>query len=251
MEFSAAPSLQNRKKADLLVLPFWRTDKGVAAGADFGKLEGELHLPLELEDFKGKEGEALFLYPPGIAEKRVALLGLGKRNEITLEKLRRAYSSIVKECLCRKIDSLNVCFPELEGIREEAAVYAIAEGMLLSNYAFEKLKGDSFKDEKTSLLKSVSLIGASHEALKGAKKAVSICEAVYFARDLVNGNADDITPQALADTAKSLSRKFKSVKAQVFDKKRIVKEKMGLLLAVNKASALDPAFIILEYKGNP
>ena len=42
MEFSAAPSLQNRKKAGVLVLPFWKTDKGVAKGADFGKFEGEI-----------------------------------------------------------------------------------------------------------------------------------------------------------------------------------------------------------------
>jgi leucyl aminopeptidase len=41
------------------------------------------------------------------------------------------------------------------------------------------------------------------------------------------------------------------VKATVFDKKRIQKEKMGLLLAVNQGSSIDPAFIILEYKGNP
>ena len=34
-------------------------------------------------------------------------------------------------------------------------------------------------------------------------------------------------------------------------KKEIEKEKMGLLLAVNSGSHLDPAFIILEYRGNP
>lgn len=251
MEFTAIPSLQKRKKADLLVLPFWKADKGVARGADFGKIENEVHLPLDLQDFKGKEGEILFLYPPGIEEKRVALLGLGKEGEVTPESLRRSFSSLAKECLCRKLHSLNVCMPVIKRLNAENGIYALAEGLLLSNYVFDQLKGDSLKEEKTSLIKDICLIGATKAALEGLKKAVPICEAVHFARDLINGNADVITPQALVEEAQALSRKFKNVKLQVFDKKRIVKEKMGLLLAVNKGSALDPAFIILEYKGDP
>jgi leucyl aminopeptidase len=37
----------------------------------------------------------------------------------------------------------------------------------------------------------------------------------------------------------------------MFDKKRIEKEGMGLLLAVNQGSPREPVFIILEYKGDP
>ena len=58
-------------------------------------------------------------------------------------------------------------------------------------------------------------------------------------RDLVNGNADDVTPEKLAQVAQSLSPK---IKVTVFDKKRIEKEEMGLLLAVARSSFNEPKF---------
>jgi leucyl aminopeptidase len=251
MDFSTVPSLDKRKKADLLVLPFWKGNKGVEEAVPLDGLAPEIKLPVDLHDFKGKEGEVLFLYPSGFQEKRIALLGLGASKNMTVERLRRAYSSLIKECLCRKILTLNLSIPEVDGLEKSLVVLGIAEGMLLTNYVFENLKGDSIKEEQTSLIKSVCLAGASAQALKGVHKAASICEAVYFARDLINGNADDVTPQALVENARSLAKRHKNIKTTIFDKKRIVKEKMGLLLAVNRGSVLDPAFIILEYKGDP
>lgn len=70
-------------------------------------------------------------------------------------------------------------------------------------------------------------------------------------RDLVNGNADDITPQYLGAVARGLEKTCKHVKTTVLNKKQIEKEKMGLLLAVNRGSFREPAFIIVVYKGNP
>jgi leucyl aminopeptidase len=40
------------------------------------------------------------------------------------------------------------------------------------------------------------------------------------------------------------------LKTEVLDKKRLIEEKMGLLLAVNRASSLDPFLIQTTYKGN-
>ena len=70
-----------------------------------------------------------------------------------------------------------------------------------------------------------------------------------MARDLINGNADIITPQYLAQTARKIAQKFPAVKATVFDLKKIEKEEMGLFLAVARGSSVEPAFIILSYKG--
>jgi leucyl aminopeptidase len=77
-----------------------------------------------------------------------------------------------------------------------------------------------------------------------------ICENVYFARDLTNTNADEVNPQYLVKVSLDLAKKLPRVKATILDKKKIQKEKMGLLLAVNQGSHLDPAVIVLEYKGS-
>lgn len=234
-----------------MILPFWKDKKGAIAAADFSKLNPLLQGLLETQDFKASEGEVVYLYAQGLPEKRLVLLGLGTKEKVTTEKLRRAYANISKSCHQRKIKEINLIFPQIPSFSEEALARGVSEGLLLANYAFIKNKHDSIKEDKPALLEKVNFVGGSGTSTETAKKYKKIAEAVYFARDLVNGNADDVTPQHLSQIAKDLAKHHGLIKTTVFDKKRIEKEKMGLLLAVNRGSSLEPAFIIMEYKGNP
>lgn len=250
MIFAVEPSLSKRKKSDLLVAPFWQGKKQAeAASKELGKLASFADEPINLGDFKGKEGEIHVIYLTGQPEKRMALLGLGEEKKCTVEILRRAYASVVKLCQKYHLKDINILLPK--ALTEEETVRGISEGILLLNYAFNKLRSHSLKEHAPVLLTHVNFVEASKEVLKVAKKALEICKGVYFTRDLVNGNADDVTPQHLGDVAKGLAKEFSSIKTTVFDKKRIEKEKMGLLLAVSRGSSVDPAFIIAEYTGNP
>lgn len=251
MKFSAVASLAKRGKSDLIALPFWKEEKGVKAAAALGTLKEEVDLALSSGDFHGKLGEVLTLYPNGEAEKRLVLLGLGEKKETSLEKMRRAYCALTKRCNSLKVESITVLPPEVKELPSGELSAAIAEGIALSNYRFEELK--TFKDKETHavLLKKVAFVGFSKKELAEANSAAACSEGVHFARNLVNRNADTVTPKYLGEQAKALAKKYSAVKATVFDKKRIEKEKMELLLAVNRGSSNDPAFIILEYKGNP
>jgi leucyl aminopeptidase len=153
--------------------------------------------------------------------------------------------------LKHKLSDINVVLPNVESIPQEDIVRGVVEGLLLPNYGFTALKKDSIKDEKPKFLEKICLVGASKKDLDAAETIKEICKAVYLTRDLVNGNADDVTPQHLARVGMELAKKDKHLKTTVFDKKRIEKEKMGLLLAVNRGSHLDPVFMTIEYKGNP
>lgn len=251
MEFAITENLDKRKQADILVLPYWKDKKKVESAVDTGKFKTQIKGPIEAGDFTAKEGEVVFIYLPAQPEKRIALLGLGELEKITVEKLRRAYSNLTKACRPKKIKEANLVVPTIPSLTEENILCGISEGLLLSNYVFENLKHDAIKEESAVLLKKVTLIGAGKKALAITKKYASIAKGVYLARDLVNGNADDVNPQYLSKLAKQLAEKLPHVKTTVFDKKRIEKEKMGLLLAVSRGSEVDPAFIIMEYKGNP
>lgn len=250
MDFSIA-SLNARDEADLLVLPFWKGKKNVEAACNIDPFEAILSEPLSTRDFRGAEGETLFLYTSGGPEKRLALLGLGIPADMTIEKLRRAFSSITKTCHKKKLKSINVLLPKCPSMSHDDLIRGVCEGLLLPNYAFTALKSSSIKEDPPAMLGKAALIGGTKADLDIAKKCVVVCSSVNFARDLINGNADDVTPQHLAAVARGLERTCRHVKTTVFDKKRIEKEKMGLLLAVNRGSFRDPAFIIVEYKGNP
>jgi leucyl aminopeptidase len=251
MNFAIETNIAKRKKADLVVLPYWKGDKEAVAATDVGNLHKLANLPIQTKDFTGKEGEVVVLFADEGPETRVALLGLGEKEKITVEKLRRASSSVVQRAQCHKAKTINIFFPHIESLDEADIARGLSEGILLTNYNFDKLQHDKTKKDPKVLLEKVTFIGAGKKVLDTANKYSKVIEGVYLARDLVNNNADNVTPQTLANMAKSIAKKFSKVKATVFDKKRIEKEKMGLLLAVNRGSSLDPAFIILEYKGNP
>lgn len=116
MNFSIVPLFEKRKKADVLVVPFWKNDKNVSEATKVSLIEPQVKQALDVKDFKGKEGEVLFLYPSGLQEKRIALLGLGSSKNMTVERLRRAYAALVNDCLNKKILS-KLAFSRGRGLR--------------------------------------------------------------------------------------------------------------------------------------
>lgn len=243
MKISAVDTLKNRDKADVLILPFWQGKKKAEAAGDFKEFVDLYAQPLEMEDFVGKEGQTLILYnSSGKKEPRLLLVGLGEKKKISDEVLRRAYAAVTKACSRTKLTRLNLFIPE-EGYQS-----AITEGILLTNYHYLKLKSHSLKESPYSFIKDICFIGAQHVSLKKTEK---IIDSVNFARDLVNGNADDINTDALVKTAEDLAAQFSKVKVHVLRKKELKKEGLGLLLAVSRGAVIEPALIILEYMGDP
>ncbi len=246
MHFTAVSSISDRPEADVVVLPFWQDAKEVEPAFPIAPFRSPLAPVLKGGDFHGKEGETLLLYTGKKREPRLLLLGCGRLLDASPETFRKAVSSAVKLCRQKKWTAVNMMCPE----QGEFHV-PIAEGFLLSSYDFNELKHDSLKEDAPWSLRKLCLMGIDKTQFAECKRAQTVVEAVNFARDLVNGNADDITPQKLVDTALELSQTYPSLKATILGKKEIMKAGLGLLLAVNRGSSRDPALIILHYQGNP
>jgi len=236
---------ESRPSADLVAIPFWKGEKGAILACDEAEIP---QLPQAAgEDFSGDKGQFCTLYNNDAPEPRVVLMGLGKVDEVTPETVRAAYAALTNLCREKKLQKLNIAVPQV--VKQEIAG-ALVEGICLANYAYSQRKIKKGTKEKASLT-NCTLIGCSAASQKAAVQASTICLSVDFVRDLINGNADDVTPQYLAKCAQDISKTHKSLSVTVFDKKRITKEGMGLILAVNRGAAVDPRFIILEYKGDP
>ncbi|MBP7074771.1 MAG: leucyl aminopeptidase [Rhabdochlamydiaceae bacterium] len=244
MQLTTVQKIADRPSADILVLPFWQGAKKAEPAFAAGTFKEELAPLLQEDDFKGKEGETALIYTGKKDERRLLLLGCGKKAEASDEILRKSVSSAVKLCRKKGWTSLSFICPEKGAYHE-----AITEGILLSNYVFDELKSE--KEDVKEPLKKVCLVGVSKTEEKTCRRAETITDAVNFARDLINGNADDITPQKLSETARELCKSSKGLKATILGKSEITKAGLGLLLAVNRASFRDPALIIVEYRGNP
>lgn len=247
MRFAAVYGFGTRSAADTLIVPFWEaTHPKNATSYD---IKGKAIL--DLGDFRGKEGETLFFYPSSYPEKRVLLLGLGKKSKVELDAFRRAYAIAVRSLYHKKSSSINVLLPECDSFDREEIIRAVSEGLLLGNYKYTKLKKDTLKSKPYYPIKTARLIGLHRNELPITAKARKLVGAVNFARDLVNENADDKSPDQMADIAISLARKFSSVRTTILDKKRLEQEGFGLILAVSRASDKDPNLIVISYEGAP
>ncbi len=121
-----------------------------------------------------------------------------------------------------------------------AGLMAFCEGLILSSYSFSKY----FSDPKTKE-SYPSVIKIKGDADIAELKAVT--DAVFLTRDLVNEPYMHMGTGDLAAKAVEVGKTF-GIKVEVFTKKKIESLKMGGLLAVNRASKDDPAFIVMEYK---
>jgi len=246
LTFCELPS--KRKTADIVIVPFWMEGAQVKMALSAKEFSSLSSVPIKAKDFLAKTEEIALLYKPSGKEKRVLLLGLGRKQDITLESLRRCYSTALRLARKKKWESVNFFFPEMGSENEKYSVAAI-EGALLVNYAYDLLKRETVKLDPTFLVKEIQCIGIDEKTFASCKKQALVIESVQFTRDLINGNADDVTADVLASHAKEMAGG--ALKVKVLRKKELLKEKMGLLLAVNQGALKEPALIVLEYFGDP
>lgn len=214
---------------DCIILPFWQKEENAP---DFKYKNFDLRALQASKDFKGNEGEVLFIYPEK-GPKRLLLLGLGKKEEITPERYRRAYAAATKAANSKKIKTLTLIDYNK----------AIAEGIALANYAF-----DTYKTDKRSLVEAIAFLKAGPKILAEFEQVFTVFEGVYAARNMINLNADDMSPTHLAAFAEKLSAPH--IKVYIHDKIWLKKKGLNLLLAVGKGSHIDPLLIVIEYRGD-
>ncbi|WP_234554252.1 leucyl aminopeptidase [Thermus caliditerrae] len=186
------------------------------------RLGGLFRRSMEKAGFKGEAGESLLLATP---EGHFLLFGAGEDPREAGGRLAQAL--------------LKTSFPEalVEPLGAEEETYALAEGLYLGSYRFER-----HKTERQAKPLALRLSGAGLEALERARK---VAEGVYLARDLVNEPPNVLTPEALAEAA--LGLKPLGVGVEVLDEAAMEALGMGAFLAVGKGSENPPRFIALRY----
>jgi len=210
-----------------------------------GKAMSLIKERLEEGDFKGESGQASLIYTHNkIASKRILILGLGKKEELHLDKIRNAADTAVKIMKKMKLTTVGIVPYHDEKLKEKDTVHAITEGVALGNYNWDEWKTD---DKKKDLKECVLVTQSGYKDL--VKAAHTVCRNTCLARDLVNMNAEDKNPPSLASRAKAEAKKA-GLKVTILDEKKIRKLGMGLLLAVNRASRYPCRVVILEHQGD-
>jgi leucyl aminopeptidase len=208
---------------------------------------------METGDFRAKLGETAVLYPQGRLDfKRIIILGLGKRRDLTVEKLRRAYGFAGRKLKELKVKSVSVQAFETNHpvVRLQESSQAMIEGILLSNYKLGLYKTGEDDEEKISL-ENVTLWKEKRKGIgeisRGLGNGETFSWATNLSRDLANRPGNDLTPTRLGEEANRLAREGK-FKCTVLPASEIKKLKMDSFLAVAAGSKEPPKLIVLEYK---
>ena len=188
-------------------------------------------------DFEGKAAQTALLYPSApVRAKRLCLVGLGKREEFTLEGFRKAVGILAK--LARRVAarSLAVSIHGAEALEETRAdaARAAVEAAILATYSFDEYKTDADKGKKP--LANLTVVSPDRRGLKAIRAAAAegrtIAEATCFARRLVDLPGNTHTPTYLAREARAIARSSQKLKVRVLGRTQMERLKMVLPLEV-------------------
>ncbi len=197
---------------------------------------------LEVENFKAKSGEISSFHLTQNGLRKIILLGLGPVIKVKLNELRKAVATGVRASLGNS-GTLGIVLPwnQLSASNLELAV---AEAARLS--LFKDIRFRSEPEPRKSPTK-IELIGPPCVSTSTLKAIDPICSGVELARELVGAPPNELTPEALANTA-ALIAKEKGLSLKVLEKEDCKDLGMGAYLAVSQGSDLPPKFIHLTYK---
>ncbi|AEB11321.1 leucyl aminopeptidase [Marinithermus hydrothermalis] len=209
------------------------TEEGVLLDRE---LAGALSETLKKTRFAGDFGETLLVKTE---EGFAMLFGLGKKRGLTLEHVRRAGARLAQAVAATGLREAVVEAFLAERFGKKEVSYALAEGILLGGYAFNKYKTHA-RERKVRFI----LARAFGPAVE---RAQTVAEAVWYARDLVNEPPNVLTPAELARRAQALAEAH-GLECEILGPEEIQARGMGAYLAVAQGSANPPHFIKLVYR---
>ncbi len=250
-------------RTSLLVLQHFQDDDepmGAAVAVDVA-LDGLLGRLMRRSDFRGREGETVTVFPEdaGFAVERVLLVGIGKRADYSMQELRKAIGSAVREAERLRVTEMTLALGHVERKSEymgaHFAARGAAEGAVLAAWDYRDLKteqGRRSDEEAVVRLESVSILAGdedeAEEMRSGADVGRIVADAENLARELAAKPGNVATPSHLAEVAAGIADEG-GMELTVFDRAALEEGGFGGILGVAAGSEEEPRFIVLEYRG--
>ena len=251
MEIKAIAGNLVEMKTDAIVVSHYEGAKrpeGDAAAADKA-LGGAITQLIKQGDIKGKLNEVNIIHSLGrLPAGRVAVVGMGKKKEININKIRGATAEVCRYLRGKGVTHIASGVPGSDAdIKTEDTVEAVTEGAALGLYAFRRYI--TKQENGFGEIKELTIIGAEKRPMeKAIERGRTIAGAANYARDMVNEPGNYMTPTRMAAAARQIAKEY-GLKAEVFEREKMKELGMGGLLGVSQGSQQPPKFIILSYQG--
>ena len=242
-----------KTRTDLVVIGVARTGKGALVACpgaeDVAEAYGRRFKPLlSSMGFKADDGEVLRL-PAGeaIRASQLLVIGLGSRESLSLDKVRRAAGVAARNL--RNAASVALALPAVDAEH----VGAVAEGFLSGLYSFTTYK--SGRDE--SAVADVAILSDAarrQDAIAALEDARAVNELVRVTRDWVNTPPNDLPPATFAESARTLAHERRprrghpvGVEVEVLGPSELEELGCGGILGVGQGSHQEPRLVKLTW----
>ena len=127
-------------------------------------------------------------------------------------------------------------------INKEIAL-ALLEGVFLVQYEYDRFRST---DKRVLVLKQVQLVSEFAFSKAEIDRIQIISEVLNATRDLVNAPANILYPSKMAEIVRSQGN-IPEVKVEIWDEKKLLKEKCHGILAVGQGSVRPPRLVKITY----
>ena len=195
----------------------------------------------------GKADEVIKI--PGITTRLLVFTGIGEHKaDIEDETLRRAAGAAARGLSGSSSATFSLPTKKL------ASLEAVAEGVLLGSYAFDKFRVDSLAQRHPSL-KAVTIhskLAGSAGAKDAVKRATIIGEYTALVRDLINTPPSHLNPESFCKEFTNLVKKVggagAGLKVSVLTHTQLKAKGFGGITAVGQGSANPPRLLHISYR---
>ncbi|OQP07427.1 leucyl aminopeptidase [Geobacillus sp. 46C-IIa] len=245
------PSAETAHEA-LAIGLFEGTEAWSGLGGEYdSRLGGQLSRLRKEGDISAKRGRVAVVHPLlPTGAKRLYFVGLGKKEELTFERLREVFGKLFRTWKQAKRAEAAIVLDTFatEAVDPNEAAHALAEAYYLATYEFPGYKQK--KSEADDALESLTVHTEADVAEIEASLFVGSVygKATNSARTLVNTPGNLLTASDLADYAVKLAERY-DFDYEILEKEEMERLGMGALLAVNQGSTQPPKLIVLKYQG--
>jgi leucyl aminopeptidase len=224
------------------------TEAPEGALAEFDEaLGGAVARTLSSGDMRGRLKDESLLYGVGGGPDRVLLLGVGDRERVDLETVRRFAARAVRVAERLGLATVSISLDGLGDSGDDGFAQAAAEGAALAAWRFRELKTSEEEDDVD--VSAVEILGGAElSPAESVHAGAVIAAGENLARTLQSRPGNVATPRHLAKEASRMGKEV-GLEVTVFDEDRLLEEGMHAILAVSIGSEQEARLIIMEHNG--
>lgn len=252
-----------KQTADCLILPVYQDKQQAFITTEFNKNHNNVITELlNNKELTGKFGEIKWLYNISPSIKNIIAVGVGDPEKLTslnyINLINTALDKLNDYSLNTVINGLvDIDFPtEYLSTEQKPLVWKLSQAILITESLKTTIKTYQKKPLPCLNIESYYLCYSDKtsdntQALNNPENLIKtnqiISQAIKTTKDLANTPPNICNPKYLEQQAIELSKKYASLKLDVFDHDELVKMGMGSFCSVSHGSGNPGRLIVFEY----